>query len=139
MKMNELLKLKSLCCQEYKHKWDNALNDRDLADIGLDINGAEWLCVMVNKGMITKSFIKERFADIINGKYVRNKDGYTSGVYVDYVGQIDMHTTLLVIIGGNVEIHVPQGIIGRVFLDNDAECKIIGSDKIEVVRPQKTM
>ncbi len=122
-------------CGEYKAKWDNARGKKDLVDIALDSNGVEWICQMAEMGVLTKEIALSDFGNYINGKYVRNKGGYTSEVYAYYDGTVTMRTTLLVVMGCDVEVIVPENSIGRIYTCCGAKVRVTGKGKAEVITP----
>lgn len=116
------LKRKSLAmglCGEYKGKWDNSTAPKDLADIALDINGADFLCSSVAKGWgLTKDFLLSNFNGLINGDYVAKcgkENGYTSEIYIGHKGDITVRTTILIVLYSDVTIHVPINHVCRIF------------------------
>lgn len=135
------LKRKALAmglCGDYKTKWDNATTHKHLADLALDINGADFLCASVAKKWgLTKDFLLNNFNNLINGKYTAkcgaNNNTYTSEIYIGHNGNITAHTTILIVLYSNVTIHVPTNHICRIFsagntnisVESDGTCELI--------------
>lgn len=116
------LKRKSLAmglCGEYKGKWDNSATPKDLVDIAIDINGADFLCASVAKGWgLSKDFLLNNFNGLINGNYVANYgkgNGYTSEIYIGHKGDVTVRTTILIVLYSDVTIHVPINHVCRIF------------------------
>lgn len=124
-------------CGEYKAKWDGARDKGGLMEIALDSNGVEWVCQMANKGVLGKDMVLSDFGEYINGKYVRKKGGYTSELYAYYNGTITLRTTLLVIMGGDVEVVVPEYHVGRIYVCCGAKVRVTGKGKAEVIEPKE--
>lgn len=120
--MNEILTLKRNAvmlglCDEYKAKWDEVTDKRELVDVGLDANGVDFLCASCSGGWgLTTGFIRENFAGFINGHYTRNKDGYTSELYVGYRGAILQSSTITTVLGGQIEIMIPKINICKIYV-----------------------
>ena len=57
-----------------------------------------------------------RFGDFINGGYVRCGDGYTSELYVDGGGVLTLRSTLTLLCRCRLDIDVPAGFVGRVYV-----------------------
>lgn len=116
------LKRKALAmglCGGYKGLWDKATNRKELADMALDINGADFLCASVSKGWgLSKGFLLNNFNGLINGNYVANcgnGNGYTSEIYIGHKGNITARTTILIVLYSDVTIHVPINHVCRIF------------------------
>ena len=90
MSNNELLNMKRKAlmlglCGEYKKKWDSCTSKKELMDLVLDSNGVEFLADAITFGWgCSQEFLLNEFADFINGRYQRKKDGYTSELYVHH-------------------------------------------------------
>ena len=134
MSKNELLNLKRNAlmlglCGEYKDRWDKCSNKKELIDLALDSNGVEFLADAMTFGWgCSQEFLLNEFADFINGKYQRKKDGYTSELYVEPHGEIELRSTLTVIAGGCANVIVPPNFFGRVYVCGDGGSLIFGSN-----------
>ena len=120
-------------CGEYKAKWDAAGDKKGLMEIALDSNGVEWVCQMADRGVLTKETVLSDFGEYINGRFVRNKDGYTSEIYAYYNGTVVMRTTLLVIMGGRVDVIVPRNRLGNIYTCCNAKVRVAGEGRAEVM------
>lgn len=134
MSNNELLNMKRKAlmlglCGEYKKKWDSCASKKELIDLVLDSNGVEFLADAITFGWgCSQEFLLNEFADFINGKYQRKKDGYTSELYVEPHGKIELRSTLTVIAGGRASVIVPPNFFGRVYVCGDGGSLIFGSN-----------
>lgn len=134
MSKNELLNLKRNAlmlglCGEYKDRWDKCSNKKELIDLALDSNGVEFLADAMTFGWgCTQEFLLTEFADFINGRYQRKKNGYTSELYVEPHGEIELRSTLTVIAGGSANVIVPPNFFGRVYVCGDGGSLIFGSN-----------
>lgn len=113
-------------CGEYTAKWDKAQSKRDLADIGLDINGMRFVSATSAKNTwgLSPKYITENFSDFINGKYIRKKDGYTSEVYVQYHGDITVRSTAIMIIQCDCEVFIPRNHIAEIYVTCESHIQI---------------
>lgn len=122
-------------CQDYKEKWNNSTTNKDLADLALDINGADFICASVEKEWgLTKEFILNNFTQYINGKYIagQRKD-YTSEIFVGYNGEITARTTILIILYSNAIIHIPQNHACKIFAAKNSMINITCDGYCELI------
>lgn len=120
--MNELIDLKRKAkklglCKEYTDKWDECKDKKDLINTVLDSNGVEFLCDGVQfKWGLTSKFIKENFADFINGNYLcKNPKGYSTELFCKYQGEINVRSTIVVVIDSTVTLIVPPNAFVKVY------------------------
>lgn len=130
--MNDLLVFKRNAmmlglCGGYKEKWDAATSKEALMDIALDSNGVEMLADAAAFGWgMDIQYMKRTFFGYINGKWKRNKDGYTSCLYVDFNGQIEQDCTLTTVLSSKVEFNVPKGSVCKLYVSGGSEVNITG-------------
>lgn len=130
--MNDLLGFKRNAvmlglCEDYTKKWDSAKNKEDLMDMALDSNGVEMLCDAAAFGWgMDIQYMKKTFLDYINGGWKRNRNGYTSCLYVDYAGHIEQECTLTAIISSNVTFHVPKYRICKLHISGNSNVEVTG-------------
>lgn len=113
-----------LLCDEYTDKVDMAMNKTQLIDLAFDANGISYIPEMQSKGhpIPYETIIKE-FGSYINGRYVRDKSGYTSALYCLYEKNVILEETLTCFLGcKGISITVPDRYICEIFLD--AECDV---------------
>lgn len=104
-------------CDRYRAAWDGAEGKRDLVDLALDTNGVEFMARSVAEGWgLSKDYILGNFGDYVNEKYVRDKGGYTSKMYVDYGGDIFQPATLNLLVGCNTSVLVPEGSVCKIYV-----------------------
>lgn len=152
--MSEVLRLKKeaikrgFVCDNYLERWDKAQTKRDLLDMVLDPNGAEFLCEGMAAGWgVTPQFMREYFKGYINGEYIRRKGGYTSELYVGAKYLIPIKSTLTLLIDCHSEVIVPKKRIARIFitagsdikltLEGVAELYYFGDNKVEITLKEK--
>lgn len=134
MSNNELLNMKRNAlmlglCGEYKMEWDACTSKKELIDLVLDSNGVEFLADAITFGWgCSQEFLLKEFSGFINGKYQRKKDGYTSELYVEPHGVIELRSTITVIAGGKASIIVPPNFFGKVYVCGDGGSLIFGSN-----------
>lgn len=120
-------------CDEYKHKWDSCVSEKELIDIALDSNGVEFLADSFSFGWgMSYDYIKERFSDFINGKYVRNKDGYTSEIYIGYNGAISLRSTITIIVNSYVDLAIPEHYVGSVYVCDHSKVWVHGRGIVDI-------
>lgn len=119
---------KSTMCAEYKEKLLCAHSKREMFDIMSDINGLAYMSGMEGKGFtIPYEVMTAKFGGFINGKYVSERDGYTSKVYCCYCDTepIEADTALIGIFGcGDVTVNVPDNAICRLYLDRNSRATV---------------
>lgn len=119
-------------CEEYTDKWTSAKSKKQLIDIALDANGLSFVANAVAKGYLTAEYICEAFAPFNNGKYVRDKDGYTSALYCgEDTNEISATETALLVIDFVGDIYIPENRICEIHLVN-SKCYIVSKGKANV-------
>ena len=130
--MNDLLAFKRNVmllglCSSYKEKWDSATSKEVLMDMALDSNGVELLADAHSFGFgMDIQYMKRTFSDYINGKWKRNKDGYTSCLYVDFKGEIEQVCTLTTVLASKVTFNVPKGSVCKLYVGGNSTVNITG-------------
>ena len=120
-------------CEEYTDKWTAAKSKKQLLDVALDANGLSFVANAVAKGYLSAEYICEAFAPFNNGKYVRDKDGYTSAMYVsdgkeNCVADITAKTTTLLVVDFIGTIFIPKNRICEIHIVN-SKCYVKGEGK----------
>lgn len=120
-------------CKEYTDKCSAAKSKKQLMDIALDANGISYIANAVAKGYLSAEYIYNAFNPFINGKYVRDKDGYTSCLYCshgheDDIAEIQANTTAMVVINLIGTIVIPENRICEIHLVN-SKCYIKGEGR----------
>lgn len=119
-------------CEEYTDKWTSAKSKKQLIDIALDANGLPFVANAVAKGYLTAEYICEAFAPFNNGKYVRDKDGYTSAMYCgEETNEIFATETALLVIDFVGDIHIPENRICEIHIVN-SKCYIVNKGKVNI-------
>ena len=124
---------------DYRKRWQQATNNKDLADMALTAQGADFLCAsVVNKWGVTKEQMMFALYDFANGNYVRSGNGYTSELFLYYEGKITVKSTLYIVIGSeDVEIYVPRYRISNIYLAGCKNVKINCDGAVYVVNYDK--
>lgn len=93
-------------------QWDNAKSKKQLMDIALSIRGIQYIAEAIARGWgISPDVISKEFSAFLNGKYIRNQNGYTSCVYCSPPDkEIIIDTTAALIIDFNGIIKVDRHI-----------------------------
>ena len=126
-------------CEEYRKQWQQATNNKDLADMALTAQGADFLCAsVVNQWGGTKEQMMFALYDFANGNYVRHNQGYTSELFLYYEGKITVKSTLYIVIGSeDVEIYVPRYRIANIYLAGCKNVKINCDGAVYIVNYDK--
>lgn len=117
----------STMCAEYKKKLLSAHSKREMFDIMSDINGLAFLCGMESGYVLPYELMTEKFGGFLNGRYIANRDGYTSKVYCCYCDTepIEADTALIGIFGcGDVTVNVGDNAICRLYLDRNSRATV---------------
>lgn len=122
-------------CERYADLWDGAGSKKSLIDLALSGQGADFLCDGISKGWgISPDEIVRRFGRYINGGYVyRDESGYTSTMYCKFVGNIDVDTTLLLLIDCDVVLNVPDWMVVDVYACGETNLSIVGGGRVRLV------
>ena len=126
-------------CEEYRKQWQQATNNKDLADMAMSIQGADFLCAsVVNQWGGTKEQMMFALYDFANGNYVRHNQGYTSELFLYYEGKITVKSTLYIVIGSeDVEIYIPRYRIANIYLAGCKNVKINCDGAVYIVNYDK--
>ena len=126
-------------CDDYRKQWQQATNNKDLAEMALTAQGEDFLSAsVVTKGGVTKEQLMFALYDFANGNYVRHNQGYTSELFLYYDGKITIKSTLYIVIGSeDVEIYVPRYRVANVYLAGCKNVKINCDGAVYVVNYDK--
>lgn len=118
---------------EMSADWDKCKSKKQLIDLALSIRGIEYIAKAINEGWgIDAETICREFAPFINGKYVRDKDGYTSALYCsskeESPAEIYAEQTALLVIGFIGNIYIPKNRICEIHLVG-SRCYIKGDGR----------
>lgn len=108
---------------EMSADWDKCKSKKQLIELALSIRGIEYIAKAVSEGWgIDADTICREFAPFINGKYVRDKDGYTSALYCSFKeespAEIYAEQTALLVIGFIGNIYIPKNRICEIHAVN---------------------
>ena len=114
-------------CSEYSDIWDSCNSNKQIMDMCLGVKGVDFLCDSIAKNWgISPEVICSKFGKFINGKYVRDIDGYTSKIYCKYDGSVVADTTIVTLVGCNVDIRIPTNAICEVYCTEKCDIRVSG-------------
>lgn len=120
-----------LLCGNYQDKTLDAKSKLHLMDIVLDANGASYLCEMQANGFeLPYETIHREFHNYINGKYKANfrnekGHGYSSCIYCEYDGDIDIDTTSTTLLGCRGRVILAPYSFVQLYLDKNCNIDIV--------------
>ena len=122
-------------CQKYALLWDKAGSKKQLMDIAMCSQGADFLCDAIAKGWgISSDEIAKKFARYINGVYTHEAlSGYTSVLYCKYYGAIEADDTLIILIDCDVTVSVPDWAVCSIYATGMTNISIIGGGRVNLV------
>lgn len=97
-------------CKEYTNKVNHAASKKSFLDIALDANGVPWLADAICNGYgLSAEYIAKEFAALNCGRYIREKDGYTSAIFCLPQGHsLTIRASLTLVIGFDGTIVLPK-------------------------------
>lgn len=119
-------------CKEYFDKLNNAKSKKALIDLALDANGLSWTAEAVVKEELPIEVIANDFKPFLNGKYVREADGFTSALFCDFDGEIRVTTTCALIIGYKGIVRVDRPIAELYLANSDVTILANEGSKVNV-------
>lgn len=138
--MNDLLSFKRNAmmlglCNSYRDKWDSATSKEALMGIATDSKGMDMIADSISNGWgLSSSYIVKNFSDYINGKWQRNKDGYTSEMYVLYNNDITIRSTLTLLVDCECDVVVGKNVIAEIYLSGKSKVNISCEGHCYVIR-----
>ena len=108
-------------CGEYAAKWGGAGSKEELVRTALDANGAGFLCEGCAAGWgLTPGYLLREFGPWVNGRYKADYGKYTTSLWVrcqeEGVSEMNIDTTLTLLVDCRCTVHVPQGRIRRLYV-----------------------
>ena len=108
---------------EMSAEWDKCKSKKQLIDLALSIRGIEYIAKAISDGWgIDADTICREFAPFNYGKYVRDKDGYTSALWCSFKeespAEIYAEQTALLVIGFIGNIYIPKNRICEIHAVN---------------------
>ena len=108
---------------EMSADWDKCKSKKQLIDLALSIRGIEYLAKAISEGWgIDADTICREFAPFNYGKYVREKDGYTSALWCSFKeespAEIYAEQTALLVINFIGKIYIPKNRICEIHAVN---------------------
>ena len=122
-------------CENYALLWDKACSKKQLMDIALTSQGADFLCDAIAKQWgISSNEIVSKFGRYINGVYAyEDPSGYTSVLYCKYYGAIEVEDTLVVLVDCDVTITVPDWAVCTIYATGFTNISIVGGGRVRLV------
>lgn len=90
-----------------------------MIDLALDANGMQWTAEAVAKGELSPATISNDFKPFLNGRYIRQADGYTSALFCDFDGELNITTTCALIVDCRGVIRVDRPIAELYLANSD--------------------
>lgn len=108
---------------EMSADWDKCKSKKQLIDLALSIRGIEYIAKAISEGWgIDADTICREFAPFNYGKYVREKDGYTSALWCsskeESPAEIYAEQTALLVINFIGNIYIPKNRICEIHAVN---------------------
>lgn len=122
-------------CDRYAVLWDGAGSKKQLMDLALSVQGADFLCAGIAKGWgISSDEIVKRFGRYINGVYTyEDTSGYTSVMYCKYYGEIVVDDTMLVLIDCDATVVVPDWGVVDIYATGFTNLSIVGGGRVRLI------
>lgn len=122
-------------CEKYALLWDKAGSKKQLMDLAMTAQGADFLCDSIAKGRgITSDLIVSKFKRYINGVYTyEDPTGYSSVMYCQYYGAIDAEDTLLILVDCDAIISVPDWAVCDIYATGFTNLSIIGGGRVRLI------
>lgn len=117
-------------CDNYTSKAIDAKSKLSLIRLALDANGVSYLQEMQSSGFaLPYEVITKEFKNYINGRYIAEYkndkgSGYTSSIYCCSMNDIEISTTLTVILGCCSDIWVKENDFVRLYVDKNCDLTI---------------
>lgn len=128
--LNKIIEADKLCSQ-YIDKVQVARNKKQIADIGLDANGACYLCKMQSLGYeLPYEVIKKEFAPFINGRYIaklasKNGGEYSSATYCEFDEKtVIINATITTFLGCSLAVYIPEYSYSQLYVDGGSKITI---------------
>lgn len=103
-------------CNEFSQMWDSCTSKKQLMDMCLGSKGVDYLCDSIAKGWgISPELISQKFSNYINGRYIFDNGKYSSMLYCNHKGEIQVETTLVTAVKCDMTINVPKNAICKIY------------------------
>lgn len=123
-------------CAEYKERWDRCEDKAQLMEVALSATGIDFLAATSGSEEwgLSPEYIARTFADYINGRHVRDADGYTSEIYALWKDRIELRCTATLLLGCDCEVSVRKGRFLRLYVACDSHVVLRCEGRCVVVR-----
>lgn len=120
-------------CDDYSVLWDACRSKKEMWDIASRTEAMCYLCRAASEGWgISAKWISEQFLSYCNGRYVYKGD-YTSVIYVDYNGSVEVDTTAVCFLGCKCVVNVPPHHLCQIYMDADSDIEITKARNARVI------
>lgn len=129
--MNELINLKAKAlnlglCEEYKNKWNAAVDKSDLIKMALDAKGIDFMADSISNGWgVSAEFLKKKFPEYINGIIIKNPDGYTSSMFVKQKTKIEVKSTLTLLVSCDCDVIVEEDKMTNLYVCGQSSVNVL--------------
>lgn len=122
-------------CEKYALLWDKAGSKKQLMDVAMSAQGADFLCDSIAKGWgISQDEIVSKFKKYINGVYAyEDPAGYSSVLYCQYYGAIDAEDTLIILIDCDATVYVPDWAVCDIYATGFTNISITGGGRVRLI------
>ena len=108
-----------MMCERYGNIWNSCQSRKQLFDMAASVQGSATLCTAIAEGWgLDIDYICNKFRYYINDRYISEQNGYTSKMYVDLNEPMIADATLVIIVGCNGSIEIPETTVCEVKLVN---------------------
>lgn len=108
-----------MMCAKYDEIWRNCKSKKQLFDMAVSAQGSETLCCAIANGWgLDIDYVKQKYKAYINDRYISEQDGYTSKMYIGFFEPMIVTTTLVIIIGCDGTLEIPNNCVCEVKLVN---------------------
>lgn len=123
-------------CEEYALLWDKAGSKRQLMDLAMSVQGADFLCDTIARGagVITSDLIVSKFGRYLNGAYCyEDGSGYSSELYCKHYGAIDVDVAIVILIDCDVTLSVPDWMVCDIYATGVTNISVVGGGRVRLI------
>ncbi len=114
-------------CKERTLTLMHSKSMKELYEAATDIQGIEFLCNAIGQGWgMATADIERLFGSYINGRYIRDIDGYKTAVYCNYSGEVTVNATVMCFIDSHVTLFMPDSTLCKLYVAGDSEVRVTG-------------
>lgn len=114
-------------CSEYIKMWDECGSNKQMMDMFMGVKAIDFVFDSIAKGWgISPDTIREKFAPFLNGRYKSEQNGYQSMMFCKYKGAVLADTTIIGIIGSDMDIEVPSTSVCEIYVTGKSNIRVTG-------------